>query len=243
MDPVTIGLLGVGLWGLLKRGGAQVMIFGQKALAAGKGMVFSASLPAYAQPYAEVMLRVAREEGIDPFLIFALGDRETVWGTSSALDRKGPAGKGDGGHGHGLMQIDDRSNGAWLAANEWWDPYVNVRRGVQILKLKLDFLSGRSSVQGLVSGGRVYVGTSSAARRGVLAGSYPDPRPLSGDALVRAGLAAYNTGEGNVLVSVAVGKPPEITTTGGNYGTDVVRRMLLASAAFDRAAASGTAVV
>lgn len=49
---------------------------------------FKSALPAYAQPYAEVILRVAEEQGVDPFTLFALGDRESLWGTSSAYKQQ-----------------------------------------------------------------------------------------------------------------------------------------------------------
>lgn len=42
--------------------------------------------------------------------------------------------KGDAGHGHGLMQIDDRSHGPWLAANsDGMDPESNIMKGTEIL--------------------------------------------------------------------------------------------------------------
>jgi membrane-bound lytic murein transglycosylase MltF len=41
---------------------------------------------------------------------------------------------GDGGHGRGLMQVDDRFHGAWLAAHDQGhDPQSNVAKGCEIL--------------------------------------------------------------------------------------------------------------
>lgn len=102
---------------------------------------FTASLPSNAKPYAQVILRVAREEGISPQLIFAIGEQESRWG--QALSPAGPGGTGDGGHGHGIMQIDDRSFGDWLLTNNWTDPYTNVKKGVKILKSKRSYLASR----------------------------------------------------------------------------------------------------
>jgi hypothetical protein len=51
---------------------------------------------------------------VDAVLLLALADRETLCGTSKALDRQGPGGRGDNGHGHGLCQIDDRAYPEWL---------------------------------------------------------------------------------------------------------------------------------
>ena len=42
---------------------------------------------------------------------------------------------------------------------------------------------------------------------------------------LKAIAAAYNTGEGNVARSVAAGRDPDSTTTGGDYGRDVLARM------------------
>jgi len=42
---------------------------------------------------------------------------------------------------------------------------------------------------------------------------------------LKAIAAAYNTGEGNVSRSLAAGRDPDSTTTGRNYGSDVLARM------------------
>lgn len=44
---------------------------------------------------------------------------------------------------------------------------------------------------------------------------------LTGERLVTAAVAAYNTGWGNVTKSLTAGRSPDATTTGGNYGTKV----------------------
>lgn len=195
-----------------------IMLFGQRIVDAAHETIFKALLPDYADAYGDVMLRVAREQSTDPFLVFALGDRESRWG--DALDENL---KGDSGHGHGLMQIDDRSWGLWLASHLWTDPYTNVTKGVLILKGKLSFFTGRSVVLGYTDGTTVTI-DKSAAKLGVSPGKYPDPRPLSGDALWKAAIAAYNTGEGNVLMAIAAGKSPDTTTAGGDYSGDVLSR-------------------
>lgn len=188
-------------------------------------LVFKAVIPPVAQPYADIILAVAEEQGISAFLIVQIGYRETQWGTSSYLSQLGPAGTGDGGHGRGLMQIDDRSNAAWLAANDWTDPYTNITKGVKILKGKMSFLNGNGSVSGLTDGETVTVSTAQAAKRNVSPGQYPDPRPIAGDALTAAAVSAYNTGEGNVLISLAVGVDPDTTTAAPPYANDVLTRM------------------
>ena len=42
---------------------------------------------------------------------------------------------------------------------------------------------------------------------------------------LKAIAAAYNTGEGNVAKSLAAGRDPDSTTTGRDYGSDVLARM------------------
>ncbi len=211
-----------------KRG--AIVTLGTSALETGKELYFKWSISDQAQDYSDIILRVAKETGVDPFLIAALGDRESRWG--QALSPKGPGGTGDYGHGRGLMQVDDRSWAAWLAANNWKDPYTNVRKGAEILKAKLAFFQSRSKVKGYTDGVNVSI-TSSAARFGVPAGNYPDPRPLTGDALTEAGLAAYNTGEGNVLMALACGKSPDTTTANGNYSSDVLAKAAKAAQTFN----------
>lgn len=183
---------------------------------------FRMAIPSEAQPYADAYLRAGRERRIEPFLLVAIAMRESRSG--AALVPPGPAGKGDYGHGHGIMQIDDRSHAEWLAANDWTDPLINIRKGADILRGKMRFFSGREEVKGLVEGGRVSVTSSVAARLGVAPGAYPDPRPLAGPALVRAAVAAYNAGEGRILQAIAAGKDPDSLTANYNYSSDVLSR-------------------
>jgi len=134
----------------------------RKAIMTGaKALAFKATVPKDAGPYADVILRVAEEENLSPFLLYAIGARESGWG--SYLTPKGPGGTGDYGHGRGLMQIDDRSNQAWLAANDWRDPLVNLRRGVSILKGKMRFLANNFPVPGLTDGKTVTISEKAAA--------------------------------------------------------------------------------
>jgi hypothetical protein len=227
INPLLVGGLGVAVAAFWQR--KTIMLFGSKVVDAAHESIFASQLPSYARPYAPIILRVSREEGVDPFLIYGLGDRESRWGT--ALDADG---RGDNGHGHGIMQIDDRSFGPWLAANNWRDPYTNVKQGARILRAKLAFFTGRSKVQGYTDGTYVTI-DKSAPRLGVTPGKYPDPRPLSGSALWEAGIAAYNTGEGNVIMNLAAGKPAELGTTGGNYVTNVIARANAVAKKYDAA--------
>ncbi len=60
-------------------------------------------------------------------LLAAICNRETAGGTTRWLTPPagGAAATGDSGHGHGLMQIDDRSHAEFCAGDDWKDPYKN----------------------------------------------------------------------------------------------------------------------
>ena len=221
-----LGASGVGIAYALRGKASSVTHAIGSAMDAVQAELFKLIIPSVARPYADVILQVAREESISPFLITTIGYRESGWGTSPYLDKPGPGGRGDYGHGHGLMQIDDRSWGNWLSKNRWDDPYTNVSFAIgTILKNKINFFAGTARVPGLTDGTWVTLSVSQAEKRNVDPGDYPEPRPLHGDELTQAGVAAYNTGEGNVLMSLAVGLHPDFTTTAPPYATDVLGRM------------------
>jgi soluble lytic murein transglycosylase-like protein len=170
-----------------------------------EAQVFTGILPSRARPYAGVLLQVANEQGIAPALLFAIVDRETLWGTAAQLDLPGPAGTGDftkrnarkwgselppdgRGWGRGLAQIDYGSFADWLAENDWTDPYVNLTKGAQIWKAKRSYLDSHTD--------------------------------LDGPELDRAAVAAYNAGEGRVADAVKAGEDPDTKTSGGEYSAD-----------------------
>jgi hypothetical protein len=68
--------------------------------------------------------------GVDPFLLAAICDRESLGG--EALTPKGPKGTGDHGHGRGLMQIDDRTHHGFIHGKFdegtplWHDPTFSI---------------------------------------------------------------------------------------------------------------------
>lgn len=187
---------------------------------------FKLALPEAGQRYADDILRVAKEENVSPFLIAAFMEQESAYGT--LLSTGDHTGTGDGGHGHGLMQIDDRTFGAgqsdpWLTFKNsagtplWQIPYENIKKGVEGLKWQIGYFSRRPKTPTVT----VKAG-SPVNRAGVPAGIYNDPRPLSGDALLTAAVAAYNTGQTNVLQALAAGKSPDLTTARGYRGKSLV---------------------
>jgi Bacterial SH3 domain/Transglycosylase SLT domain len=62
---------------------------------------------------------------LNPSILAAIGSRESNWG--NALDSEG---KGDNGHGRGIMQIDDRYHQTFLDTKDWRDPGVNIQYAV-----------------------------------------------------------------------------------------------------------------
>jgi len=136
---------------------------------------------------------VARSFGLEPAVVAGLVSRES--GGGRLLGKAGcPPGTGDGGHGRGLMQIDDRWHQAFLAIRDFWRrPAANLAYGCFLLRQNLDALRRR------------------------LPG-------VSEDGALRAALAAYNCGLGEALKLVRAGGDPDAATTGGNYGRDVLER-------------------
>jgi soluble lytic murein transglycosylase-like protein len=121
---------------------AGVLLWAARSASPSKVM-FAAALPPRARPYADVILRVSRETGVPAHLLYAIGDRESRWGT--ALDS---GGRGDNGNGHGIMQIDKRYHGAWIAQDKWRDPYENVKYGAKVLLDSLNYMS-RKGLKGV----------------------------------------------------------------------------------------------
>src|SRR6478672_4294627 len=88
------------------------------------------SLPEHLQPFEGAFKAAGQKHGVDPMLLAAICDRESDGGR--ALKPPGPGGTGDNGHGRGLMQVDDRSWGPWLASHDWTDPFINIEMGAAI---------------------------------------------------------------------------------------------------------------
>lgn len=91
-----------------------------------------------ARALADAFISAGEAHGINPFLLAAIAERESNYGAALDSDQKG-----DGGHGHGIMQIDDRTWNTWLIANSWRDPEVNIGKAGSILKDDLDSISSR----------------------------------------------------------------------------------------------------
>jgi len=91
------------------------------------------SWPPRLQQWRVEVNTAAEKYQLAPELIGAVMDRESLWGM--ALKPRGPKGKGDAGHGHGLMQIDDRSFPDFCRDPEkWQDPLLNILFGAELLQ-------------------------------------------------------------------------------------------------------------
>jgi hypothetical protein len=81
-------------------------------------------LPQQYQQYIADVNAAARAHNVDPAILLGVMARET----------RGRNIIGDHGHGHGLMQIDDRYHATWLAGhNNGMDPATNIDYGAQQL--------------------------------------------------------------------------------------------------------------
>lgn len=77
---------------------------------------------------------------VDPVVLAAIMERESRGG--DALTPPVPSGTGDGGHGRGLMQIDDRWHGPFIATGLWREPAFALLYAARLLREALDALGG-----------------------------------------------------------------------------------------------------
>jgi len=139
MDPFTAGAAIVG--GFLLFTKKKLSDLARAALNDVNAAIFAASIPAEAQQYADVIKQVAQEQSVDPFVIVALGEQESKWGTATGYQgTTGPSIIGTDQHGRGLMQLDDRTWGDWVSAYDWTDPYTNVTKGAQVFAQMLSYM-------------------------------------------------------------------------------------------------------
>lgn len=185
--------------GLLKAASRTAVV--GRAVDSGKLGLFRTAVPERSRQFIDDLWAIGQESGISPVVLWAIMEWESRSGT--ALDPPGPAGTGDGGHGRGLMQIDDRHHTDWLNSNEWWVPKKNIRKGAEVLRGNISFFQGRPGNTPITVKGTV-IGAGGDVR---------DPRPLSDPLLTAAALAAYNAGPGNVLRAIALGQDHDSPTT------------------------------
>lgn len=237
-----------------------IMLYGSKALEAGNELLFKLSLPGYAQDYADLILQVAKETGVDPYILFAIGDRESNWGTqlrqgTGDWTARSAAAWGKTPGATVVTALPKGWNNGGIAAGPWAIPADGLGWGRGLMQLDLQNSLGvnwTDPISNIREGAKLYQQhltfftsnssipgytdgsvvsiTSSAAKLGVDPGDYPDPRPLQGEDLAKAAAAAYNTGDAHVVLALAAGQSPDFFTTGGDYSEDSWRRLAAATA-------------
>jgi hypothetical protein len=154
----------------------------------------------------------AERNKCDPYVLVAIGSRESNWGTSRQLRPQSPAGTGDWkprrahpplrpdtmppdglGYGRGLMQVDWDAH-EFARSGAWRDPEANIGYGAHVLAQCTAALS------------EAFEGR------------------LSREALLTAAIAAYNAGAGNVKKALKANADVDSVTTGGDYSRDVLAR-------------------
>jgi soluble lytic murein transglycosylase-like protein len=104
-------------------------------------------LPARLARWARELAAASLVTGVDPYVLAAVMDRESLGG--EALRPRGVAGFGDGGHGRGLMQVDDRYHASFVGAvfgrssgYLWQDPAFACLYGARLLEENLEAFGG-----------------------------------------------------------------------------------------------------
>ena len=125
------------------------------------------------------------------WVLAAINFRESRFGLLLNED-----GLGDAAHGHGEMQIDDRSHTDFCASGRWQDLAASLEYVHKaVIVPSFNYLGGHFELFG-----------------------------EDYDALFRDTIAAYNCGPGNVRRAMEVGQDVDARTTGRDYSADVLKR-------------------
>src|SRR5262245_19061644 len=138
----------------------------------------------------------ASDYQFSPELLLALASRETNMRNII----------GDGGHGYGIMQIDDRSFGDWCHSGLWKDATAGIQKGALVLDSKRETIRNGQG-KALKVGGGSFVGKDN----------------LSPSDLLRTAVAAYNAGMW-AYYGLSKSGNPDLRTTGKDYSSDTLAR-------------------
>jgi hypothetical protein len=149
--------------------------------------------------YGDFIVKAAGLWRVRASVVAGIMMRETQGGLSPLLSIPGPGGKGDKDkngiyHGHGLMQIDNRSFPAFCQGFSWSSPEANINFGTEVFYRKTRFFARRLDHLQLLPNWNAE----------------------------RLGIASYNAGEGNILRAVNKGVDPDLFTARHNYSAKVL---------------------
>jgi len=90
--------------------------------------------------WIEIFEQAAKDFDFPLEILMAIGSRETN------LDPKYQKVTGDGGHGHSIMQIDDRSFPEFCASGNWKDIHLAIQKGASVLEEKRKSVRNASGI-------------------------------------------------------------------------------------------------
>ncbi len=155
--------------------------------------------------YGAFIKASAAAHGLTPSLVCAVGSRESNWGQSPDMRPKGPAGTGDWAKRKGLMPPDGLGWGRGLMQADY-----------AASDFAKDPTKWKDPEQNIEFGCNELEDDIKYFRRANPA--------LSDYDNLRAAVAAYNTGPGNVEKSIKAGRDVDSSTAGHDYSKDVFSR-------------------
>jgi hypothetical protein len=144
--------------------------------------------------YGELIAEAAAVHSHRPEVLAGIMCRESEGGLSKLLDKPGPEGRGDGGNGLGLMQLDRRWHPEFYASGDWRNPAKNIMKGALELAAKRRVIARLSKKLGVEV-------------------THPE----------RAAVASYNCGEGRVMQALRLGLGEDYYSAHRNYSSEVLR--------------------
>ena len=102
------------------------------------------------EKYRQLITDASRKGDWLPEIIAAIMSRESRCGLALVPKKPGgnPAGTGDGGHGRGLMQIDDRAHPDFISTGKWKDPKENILYAMVVLNESYNYLKKKTDLTG-----------------------------------------------------------------------------------------------
>jgi len=143
--------------------------------------------------------------------VFDTADLMAIASRETNLDPKWLTKAGDGGHGHGLMQVDVRFDPEWVRSGKWRDPRECVLKGADVLMTKYADVLTSGGKRISVKSSKTGVSTSFIAKK------------VEGAEAQAVTIASYNAGRW-AHYAVSKGRDVDTYTTGRDYSGDVTAR-------------------